>query len=336
MRNIIWGLIAALLLSACNNQSRKDALLPAIKGGLGEIVIVMDNGIRNSQLDFFIDSVFKADYAGLPQSEPLFDVFKVPPHGFTETFQVHRNIINFKIDPQIKKTELKFKKDVWARPQLYVQISAPNQDSCLTYLRKDYPKILGFFHQAERKRIEETHLKYINETGVNFVKEHFNLELKIPKSMQMSMHNHQFCWFTFSTAKKENALLVYAVPYRNPDQLQKDSLIAMRNSILGEFVTSETTGSHMQTETRLPIHYHAGETINGSYSASLRGLWMMKSDFMGGPFVSYTIIDTLRNQLITAEGFVYAPNKKKRNDIRLLEAVLKTARVLPAEDNKKD
>jgi len=335
MKNTLWIFLSIILLASCK-QNNKRSLLPAVKGGLGEIVVVMENAYRESALDLFIDSVFKADYAGLPQSEPLFDLFKVPPHGFSETFQVHRNIISLKIDSKLKKTELKFKKDIWAKPQLYVQLSAPNADSCLVYLRKEYPKVLGFFHQAERKRIEETHLKYINKPAVSYIRDSFNIDLKIPKTMQISMKNTNFCWFSFSTAKKEKALLVYSVPYTSPEQLSKDSLIVMRDSVLGKFVTSETSNSYMQTETRLPIHYNAGENINGSYSAELRGLWMMKSDFMGGPFVSYTVVDTIRNQLVTVEGFVYAPNKKKRNDIRRLEATLKTAKVLPLEKEEEE
>ena len=44
----------------------------------------------------------------------------------------------------------------------------------------------------------------------------------------------------------------------------------------------------------------------------------MKGDCMGGPFVSHTVGD------ITAEAFLFAPGKKKRNQLRQLEAALYT------------
>jgi len=50
---------------------------------------------------------------------------------------------------------------------------------------------------------------------------------------------------------------------------------------------------------------------------------------MGGPFVSYSQVDTINNRVIVAEGFVYLPNKKKRELIRMLEASLQTLK-LPA------
>ena len=54
----------------------------------------------------------------------------------------------------------------------------------------------------------------------------------------------------------------------------------------------------------------------------LRGLWNVKGDFMGGPFVSYAILDTNHNKILYLEGFVYAPKYNKRNYIKRLEAIL--------------
>ena len=46
------------------------------------------------------------------------------------------------------------------------------------------------------------------------------------------------------------------------------------------------------------------------------GLWAMKGDAMGGPFVM------LKSGNLTVLGFVYAPNMKKRNHIRQLETAM--------------
>ena len=70
--------------------------------------------------------------------------------------------------------------------------------------------------------------------------------------------------------------------------------------------------------------------IHGDYTMEARGLWRMKGDFMGGPFVSHTRLDKANQRIITAEIFVYSPDKLKRNLVRMLEASLYTLR-LPAE-----
>ena len=52
---------------------------------------------------------------------------------------------------------------------------------------------------------------------------------------------------------------------------------------------------------------------------------------MGGPFVSHTRLDEVNQRVITAEIFVFAPEKKKRNTLRRLESSLYTLR-LPQEN----
>lgn len=64
--------------------------------------------------------------------------------------------------------------------------------------------------------------------------------------------------------------------------------------------------------------------VQGEYALEARGLWRMKGDFMGGPFVSHTRLDKANNRVITAEIFVYSPDKLKRNMVRMMEASLYT------------
>jgi hypothetical protein len=54
----------------------------------------------------------------------------------------------------------------------------------------------------------------------------------------------------------------------------------------------------------------------------MRGVWSVEHDFMGGPFISYTFVDPRNNQILTLMGYVYHPNKKKRNLLRQLEAII--------------
>ena len=54
----------------------------------------------------------------------------------------------------------------------------------------------------------------------------------------------------------------------------------------------------------------------------MRGLWKVQNDFMGGPFVSLTVLDPSKKRVVTVEGNVYAPKNNKRNYIRQLEAMI--------------
>ena len=64
--------------------------------------------------------------------------------------------------------------------------------------------------------------------------------------------------------------------------------------------------------------------FNDNYAREVRGLWNVAGDFMGGPYLSYTILDIERQRVVCAEAYVYAPKYNKRNYLRQLEAILLT------------
>lgn len=66
----------------------------------------------------------------------------------------------------------------------------------------------------------------------------------------------------------------------------------------------------------MKLHYHNG--------VELRGLWSSVRDKMGGPFYSYTMLSPDQSSCITVDGFVYAPQEKKRDYLREVEAIVKS------------
>ena len=55
-----------------------------------------------------------------------------------------------------------------------------------------------------------------------------------------------------------------------------------------------------------------------------RGTWEVQGDFMGGPFINYIVEDKVNNRVLLVEGFVFAPSKRKRDNIIELEAIIKS------------
>ncbi len=54
-----------------------------------------------------------------------------------------------------------------------------------------------------------------------------------------------------------------------------------------------------------------------------RGLWKLKNNSRGGPFLSYIFVDEPTNRLYYLEGFIMGPGvDKKREFMRQLEAIL--------------
>ena len=73
--------------------------------------------------------------------------------------------------------------------------------------------------------------------------------------------------------------------------------------------------------------------LEGRLWCEMRGFWDVHGDFMGGPFVSFSTVDTATNRVFTLDCYVYAPdlNKpRKRNYLRGLEHLLYTV-TFPAD-----
>jgi hypothetical protein len=79
----------------------------------------------------------------------------------------------------------------------------------------------------------------------------------------------------------------------------------------------------MITEPIVPID-SVSMTLRNKYTVEVRGVWKLKNNSMGGPFLGYVFVDESLGRLYYVEGFVYAPGKKKRNIIRELETILWT------------
>jgi len=92
-------------------------------------------------------------------------------------------------------------------------------------------------------------------------------------------------------------------------------------------------GSYMTTEYRLlPVYEEIA--FRGGFAASMRGLWRMEGDFMGGPWTSIAWVDKARGQLVTVDGYVYAPYFGKREYLREVEAMVRSIAPAPEKENK--
>ncbi|OQB68257.1 MAG: hypothetical protein BWX93_01593 [Bacteroidetes bacterium ADurb.Bin139] len=61
---------------------------------------------------------------------------------------------------------------------------------------------------------------------------------------------------------------------------------------------------------------------NNRQFVEIRGLWDVKNDFMGGPFVAHCFYDKASQSVVVLEAFVYAPKYPKRNYLRQVESII--------------
>jgi len=147
----------------------------------------------------------------------------------------------------------------------------------------------------------------------------------VPEDMSAYKEETDFFWGSNNANRGRTDILVYSFPYTAQEAFTEDYLVAMRDSVVRRNVPGSFPNSYMKTEKRFELSYEP-ITYRGEYRGVLRGLWRMEGDKMGGPFVSHALLDKKKGRVIVAESFVYAPESKKANLIRRMEAALFTLR----------
>lgn len=314
----LFVLAAALALCSCGDGRR--SLLPKSGGRPYEVLLLPATGERDAARP--IGGILAGDMEGLPQPEPLFDVSLTDSTHFNQAAKLARSIVIVNIDPALfTDTRIRYEKNVWARPQMVVYVNAPDTAS----LRADLPRIgkalVDLLVRFELNN-EIAMLNAGSNTGAEAVADSmFGCRIKIPGDMKASRQGHGCLWLSDNAASGMRNICIYS--YRG-NGLSPERALAARDSVMRENIKGERDGMYMQTVVRTVTCGTTKE--HGREVMVMRGLWEMKDDAMGGPFVAHSVVDTPRGRVIVAEAFVYAPEMKKRNLLRKLEAALYTLR----------
>jgi hypothetical protein len=317
------SLIASLftllfLLGACNSGS----VLTNSTGAPNEVIVVMPTAQWNGSAGEALKDALNKSVPGLPQPESQLTVSYTDPANFDGFLKVVRNILMVEIDHTMyTKTTMTQSFNLWARNQAILKIKSPDEASFDLFVAQREAEITDFFIAQERSRKQELLKKNYNLSVQNQIKDQFGIDISIPEDMKNARDTTDFFWVTNDAKKGRQDLIVYSFPYTDQNTFTKEYLIAKRDSVLKANLPGVFPNSYMTTEMRYDPIYTPLE-INGKYVGELRGLWKMVGDMMGGPFVSHARVDTKNQRVIVTEGFVFAPETKKRNHVRSLEAIL--------------
>ena len=316
-------LVAAFLLMACTDKSRSSKK-DRSAGGTAEILVVTQNDeqwngmIGNSIKHYFLDYQY-----GLPQPEAQNDLAHINVKGFSDMFKKHKCILEVEIDPKFEKAKAETAVDLWAAPQRYVKISAPNGTDWVKLFESQKEVYKLWFDQVERERIMSVFRPSVDNNVVSAIEKKMGFTMTVPQGFYIAKDEPDFMWLRKELERSSACLLIYQTPYKDTIQFGENSLVAMRNMMLQKYIPGPLEGSYMSTETEFvpPLVKYVPDFPAG-YAVEMRGMWKVENDFMGGPFVSYTFADNRTGNLVTVEGYYYEPNQKKRNNLLQLEAIL--------------
>lgn len=333
MQKYLLLVFTIILLASCKDKASNNEILLDSSGNINNVSVVLDNELWDGSVGEAIRSVLAAPIYGLPQDEPLFTISQIPPSVFTGFVTKNRTILKIEVS---KNSEIRILDNVYAQPQKVVVISGKSRQEIIDIIIENGSKIVATFRNeeiAERQRqMSKSPHKYKS------IEKKLGLTIQFPSAYRIAKESDNFFWIRKDITTGTTNLMIFEVPFsaiKRNDSLV-NQIVKIRDSIGKIYIKGrqdgETTSSgekiesYMTTEDAYAPFVH--ETIlDNKATIEAKGIWDLKEDFMGGPFINYAIEDKINKRWVIVEGFAFAPSVEKRDYMLELEAIIKSIKI---------
>tara|TARA_B110000014_G_scaffold94619_1_gene64904 strand:+ start:157 stop:1110 length:954 start_codon:yes stop_codon:yes gene_type:complete len=311
-------LIAVLFFVSCNDDTK---IVLASSGNLNEISIVVQDQLWEGSVGKALTSILSKPIYGLPQQEPLFKLRQIPPRVFSGFVTKSRTIIIIENNKQ-KNTRLLLNK--YASPQTVIVVSGMTSREIIDELKKHSKKIINKIKEAEIKEKQRRIRKSLSNSHV--LDSIFKIKLDYPSIYRVAAVDRNFVWLRKDTKSGSVNLSVFQTPLKK-NKLNTKKIITIRDSVSKQKIPGPTKETYMSTEMQYKSVL-APTKIRKHKGLEVRGLWEVKKQFMGGPFINFSVEDSINNRILFFDGFVYSPGTEKASYIFEIEAIIKSLKIL--------
>jgi hypothetical protein len=320
LKRFAFSFLALFLLTSCEKSDQ--ITLVDSTGRINNILIVINNADWDGRVGDALKTIIGEPVVGLPQEENQFSVNQVDPLAFNSLFKRHRNILFVGLDTI---SHFYMNQNVFASPQTTLTILGKDKDELIENIRSHKEEIISVFKKNDLAVYQQKITKDFYDPKNSATLNNLGIAMKIPFTYKKVEDNGEFLWYRYDFDRGLLNLIAYEVPLFNDSFTTKD-LVSYRDSIGKYQIPGQFENTYMRTE---PNFTPITKDVNfGNINAiESRGLWFVEGDYMGGPFISYTIRDIANQRLIVVEGFSYSPSAKKRDFVFELEAILKTVTI---------
>jgi len=358
MKQIFYFFLAFVFLTSCNDEvAGTYASKPVAMGRLNDVVVVADNNLWEGAIGDTFKYYFESAYPIMPNPEPLFDLRHFtskelngePLRKELRTYIIladlsdndsptskmvrkdvgEERFLKAKSDPSFNTT---VGKDKWARGQVLVYLFGKNETSLTEAIKEKFSAIASRIkkHDEEQMLAGIYTVKRENAGAIAKIKSKHNFDIKIPGDYEIAVDStaENFTWLKRDDNESSSNIIIREYKYENQSQLSLKNLVGLRDQYGKSFISGPSKNSYMVTNVEdLPVYEYTLD-INGNYAKEIRGVWEMENDFMGGPFITYAILDQEKGRFIFVDVFVYAPGKDKRDMVQQLEYIVTHSQIL--------
>lgn len=325
--NIVLAAVVGMMSVGCEALGGLTAGDTAT-GSPYELIVVCPQQQWGSELGDTLNSVLRQPVEELVQYEPVYDVMRILPNNFKSLTKHHRNIVVVQVDPSHSEPAIKVQYDVTAKPQIYITIQGPDNQSVAKYVSDNRDNLVRVIEMAERDRNISYAERYYSRPLHQLILETFGVEMRIPDNFKLRTKSDDMVWISQEFPTASQGFFIYKYPYEGQQSLTAEALIAARNRFASR-IPGPKDGSYMITVDK--VVDESGENyvpyqpeyrtirIDNHPWVEMIGLWDVENYFMGGPYVSYTTVNKATNEVVTLDCYLHYPKNEKRNMLRELQ-----------------
>ena len=325
-------LIIVVSINSCGNDDYNPNLLnPKTKNNYGEILFGLEKKHWKSNLGKQIEHSFERLVKTTPLPyEKEYEIDFVVPNKILKNIKNNNCFVFIDIDKNHpNKIAPIIKKNLWSQNQIIIELKFKTSKIAQEYFQKNANQVKSIIKDFNLKKIAES-WSFQNNIS-DELREEISLKFKASKKMNLNKKSDNFWWWSQVEIKKDQngsheiqkGIVLHQSLYFSKDQFLKNNLLKIRDSIGKKFLHGKKNNSYMITsKNSINVTTDSSFYINNRFVKVVNGCWRMQNDKMGGPFVSYSWLNKNKTQIITAEGYVYAPNFEKLKYLRELESTI--------------
>lgn len=354
--------IISIVFSSCKGDVvRSLSTKPKAMGRINQVVILSDQSMSEGAMGDSISYYFESAYPIMPAEEPLFDIrlmtiqelFAKPYSKELRTYVLLADVSDTSsLATRMLKEDLgteKFSRaqkdpsfnssvgqDKWAKGQIIIYIFGNGRENIAKSIRENFANISKRINVHDNANLAATvfGIQDINLELSKQVLDSFGLTIKIPGLYKKALQNENFLWIRMDHKDINQSLVFRRFPYTSKEQFKMDNIIKMRNTYGKLFIQTGFKDAYMSTNVIDLPTYEYSYMHNNIYYKEVRGIWETVNDFMGGPFVSYILLNEPAGEIVFIDAFVFAPGKQKRDYVQQLDCIVKSS-TFPGVTKKK-
>lgn len=326
MKRIIYTFIAAAVaLIAVGCTVKSDMPADNTAGESYDVVVICADEAWRGDLSYAVCDLLEAPTPGLTRPQGLFNIVKqVAPDRASNIDKLYGNLFVININGAVTGPSFEVKRNVYARPQSVVVVTAPTAASATEFLAVSADAIREVMEDGERKKSNSYYAARPAEKLMADFKATTGFDMLIPQGFfKATTADKSLTWYLRDYPNKAQYIFVFESEYTDAEDLTAKWLMMSLDNKLSSITSKGAVGSYLGVNEDAPVYTTTVERAGREW-VELRGWWEVNNDFMGGPFVSFSSVDDARKKILTIMFALYAPEDPQRNLLREIEHLFYT------------